>query len=283
MKNHINKDDFMKEQKPFISDIQRFCLHDGPGIRTVVFLKGCSLRCPWCSNPECLFPYPQKYRKDKVVGTYGKKLTCVDIYKEILKDKKFYGEYYKSDQIITSIEQLEKISGGVTFSGGEALLQADKLEPLFIALRASNIHTAVETSLFAPEMQLSLALKYIDLFYVDMKIVDTNMCRDILLGDLSLYMRNLNTVFCSDVPVIIRIPVIGGFTDGEENRKNICNILEMYRPIKVELIKEHNFGKIKYLSLGMKIPIYRGVSDELMEIYKKEIETLGIDVQICKI
>lgn len=105
-----------------ITNIQRFSLHDGPGIRTTIFLKGCSLRCPWCSNPENIKPYPEKYYKDGIEGIYGKNYTCDEVYNEIIKDRAFYDE-----------------NGGVTFSGGEALLYVNELLPLLEKLKKERI------------------------------------------------------------------------------------------------------------------------------------------------
>lgn len=107
-----------------ITNIQRFSLHDGPGIRTTIFLKGCSLRCPWCSNPENIKPYPEKYYKDGIEGIYGKNYTCDEVYNEIIKDRAFYDE-----------------NGGVTFSGGEALLYVNELLPLLEKLKKERITT----------------------------------------------------------------------------------------------------------------------------------------------
>ena len=92
--------------KILLTNIQRFSLHDGPGIRTTIFLKGCSLRCPWCSNPENLNPYPEEYIKDGNRGIYGKEYAIDEIFIEVMKDK----DYYESN-------------GGLNFSGGEALLK----------------------------------------------------------------------------------------------------------------------------------------------------------------
>lgn len=130
-----------------ITNIQRFSLHDGPGIRTTVFMKGCSLRCPWCSNPENLNPYPEKYIKKGINGIYGREYTCDEVYDEIIKDKAFYGS-----------------DGGVTFSGGEALLQVDSILPLVRRLREQKITTAVETCLFVPSEKLKEIIPYIDFF-----------------------------------------------------------------------------------------------------------------------
>lgn len=277
-----------KSNKPIIvTNIQRFSLHDGPGIRTTVFLKGCGLRCPWCSNPENLVGEIQYYIKDGVKGTYGRYMSCSEIYSEVIKDKVFYGIKdkigEKSDYSISLSSELEHLPGGVTFSGGEALLQIEELEPLLSKLKNDSIHIAVETSLFVPQKKLKVALKYIDLFYVDIKLLDEKECGKVLDGNLELYLRNVDLLFKANVPIIIRIPVIYGYTDKIYNRILVIEFLKHYRPLKVELIKEHNLGASKYASLSLQIPDYRGVSDQLMEKFKKEIECLGIVTEICKI
>ncbi len=128
-------------EKILLTNIQKFSLHDGPGIRTTIFLKGCSLRCPWCSNPENIEFKEQNYIKDGVAGIYGKWMTCDEIYAEIIKDIDFYGLFSGGEEI-KNLKYLEKLPGGVTFSGGEPLLQIDKLVSLLKKLKTKNIHTA---------------------------------------------------------------------------------------------------------------------------------------------
>lgn len=277
-------------KKIILTNIQRFSLHDGPGIRTTVFLKGCSLRCPWCCNPENLCNQIQNYIKDGNSGVYGKYYTADEVYKEVIKDKKFYnGEV--NDYKITEPFLLDKLPGGVTFSGGECIMQIKQIEPLIEKLKEEHIHMAVETCLFAPQENVNLAIKYIDLFYVDMKILDSKLCEKHQNGRMELYMSNLNVLLNTGKPIVIRIPVIGGYTDGIENRSAICKFLDMHkkRLLKVELIKEHNFGLSKYKSLidagntGFNEPVYKGVSNSLMEMYKTEIEKIGLWVEVCKI
>lgn len=267
-----------------LTNIQRFSLNDGPGIRTTVFLKGCSLRCPWCSNPENISPYRQKYTKNGVEGTYGKEYTTDELYNEVIKDLYFY----EGDR---SSYNLNKMPGGVTFSGGECILQMDRLEPLLERLANEQIHTAVETCLFVPKNQLRIALNYINLFYVDIKILDEKRCRSILCGNLEQFLTNLQMLLSSGKPIVFRIPVIGKYTDDDINRRIIAAFLKEIcgNVIKIELIKEHNLGLSKYQSLingnnDISLPLYKGVSDELMEQYKKEIEKVtNIPVDICKI
>lgn len=251
-----------------ITNIQRFSLHDGPGIRTTIFLKGCSLRCPWCSNPENIKPYPEKYYKDGIEGIYGKNYTCDEVCNEIIKDRAFYDE-----------------NGGVTFSGGEALLYVNELLPLLEKLKKERITTAVETCLFIPTDNLERVIPYIDYFYVDMKILDKSRCRSLLEGNLDLYKTNLK-LLASQRAITIRIPVIGHYTDDNENKVAIIDEIKKIAKnvLKVELIKGHNLSESKYKSLGISIPKYNEVSDASLKQYKEMIEeAVKVPVQICKI
>lgn len=278
-----------------LTNVQRFSLHDGPGIRTTVFLKGCSLRCPWCSNPENLKPSPEPYIKDGVPGTYGKYYEAEALVHECLKDKNFYEGKIASpaDWCITDAEMIEQLPGGVTFSGGECLLQMPALVPVCEALHSSGVNIAVETCLFVPSANLSLALNHIDFFYVDMKILNPDRCKAVEHGNLELYLNNLDKLLSwtddkgRHKPVVIRIPVIGSYTDDEHNRKAVYDLIKTSREaggniLKIELIKEHNLGESKYKSLGLPLD-YHGVDDSLMETYKAELSELGILTEICKI
>ena len=288
------------EKNILLTNIQRFSLHDGPGIRTTVFLKGCSIHCPWCSNPENLLHREQRYVKmdhnGKVEeeGTYGKWYSPDELYSEVIKDKSFYG-YCNAN----SDTYLDSLPGGVTFSGGECMLQMKELDPMLQRLNDEQIHTIVETSLFCSSVQLSIAIKHIDLFYVDIKVLNDDLCSSSLGGRIELYKNNLVTLLNSGKPVVFRLPVIGGYTDSEENRKAVVELIESKAKsysnlLKIEILKEHNLGTNKYQSLidggnEIMLPEYNGVSDELMGQYKIEIEEglmivgSSIPVEICKI
>lgn len=274
----------------FITNIQRFSLHDGPGIRTTVFLKGCLLRCPWCCNPETLEQEAQNYLKDGILDVYGKCYSVDDLYREVMKDKDFYvGEI--ENYLINNSDDLQKLPGGITFSGGECLLQMNRLEECLKRIANEHVHTAIETSLFSSQKQLEIALKYINLFYVDVKILDRERCKKILQGDLEIYFSNYELLMNSKIPVVIRIPVIGGFTDTEENRRQISSFLNKSEGniLKIELIKEHNLGMTKYQALldggnEITLPQYKGVSDDIMNLYKKELDDFcKVPVDICKV
>ena len=272
--------------KILLTNIQRFSLHDGPGIRTTVFLKGCSLHCPWCSNPENISPKPQTFIKNGVRGVYGEYYSTNDLISECLKDKAFYSGKINDSNLwsITKADEIDDLPGGVTFSGGEALLQIKQLIPVCEALHYQGIHIVTETSLFVPPQNLYMALHNIDFFYVDMKIMNSTIARDIECGDLGLFYTNLDVLIGSNIPLVVRVPVIGTYTDGEKNRSTIKKILEQYkkRILKIELIKEHNLGERKYKSLGLEMS-YHGVNDESLECYKMELSDLDIPIEICKI
>ena len=264
--------------KILLTNIQRFSLHDGPGIRTTVFLKGCSLHCPWCANPENILAVPESYEKEGHQGVYGKWVSNYDLLEVILKDRMFYDKISAHDFACTNMP------GGVTFSGGEPLLQIGKLESLCRWLKGEKIHICAETALFVPESLVETAIRYVDLFYVDIKILDENRCAALLGGDLNCYLKNVDKLFDANKKIIFRVPVIGGYTDDEENRKNVIQLVNQFRPLKVELIKEHNLGADKHRSLG-KLPLSLGtVTDTDMEMYQHEvIHRTGIETEVCKI
>lgn len=252
-----------------ITNIQRFSLHDGPGIRTTVFLKGCSIRCPWCSNPENINHQIEKYVKDGKEGFYGKEYSVDEVLKEVLKDKIFYED-----------------NGGVTFSGGEALLYAKELLPLMEQIKQNNISIAVESSLFVPSSYLEMVIPFVDYFYVDLKVMNKERCSFLLKGNLDLFKSNL-AILAKSKKFNARIPVIYGYTDDENNIKCIIDVIREYRSSikKVGLIKGHNLGDNKYISLGKDVPQKAEVSDLFLEEYRvKILNTVeDVEVEVCKI
>lgn len=252
-----------------ITNIQRFSLHDGPGIRTTVFLKGCSIRCPWCSNPENINHQIERYVKDGKEGFYGKEYSVDEVLKEVLKDKIFYED-----------------NGGVTFSGGEALLYAKELLPLMQQIKQNNISIAVESSLFVPSSYLEMVIPFVDYFYVDLKVMNKERCSFLLKGNLDLFKSNL-AILAKSKKFNVRIPVIYGYTDDKNNIKCIIDVIREYRSSikKVGLIKGHNLGDNKYVSLGKDVPQKAEVSDLFLEEYRKKItdSVKGKCVDIYKI
>lgn len=251
-----------------VSNIQRFSLHDGPGIRTTVFFKGCNLKCPWCANPENISFQKQEYTspKDNHKGIYGYEISLDELEKEILKDI----AYYENE-------------GGVTFSGGEPLWQMEKIEPLLINLKEQQVNTCVETAMMVPSELVQIAIKYIDLFIIDIKILEKEKSKEVLNGDIDLYKENLNIIFKNKKRVIFRIPLIPNFTVTENNLKLIEELLKNYQPEKVEIFNIHRLAENKYKSLEKNMPYFDNLSDQDMNAIRNNIESLGINVAICKI
>ena len=223
-----------------VTDIQHFSLHDGPGIRTTVFLKGCSIRCPWCANPECI--------SQKIRGEFGYDISLDELEKEILKDEPYY-----------------KTGGGVTFSGGEPLLQIKYLEPLLKSLKLKNINICFETALFVPKEYLNIAKIYADEFIVDIKMLNSENTKNILKGDINQYLDNLNVLNLEKTT--FRIPVTEYSLNDEDL---ILQLLNQHKPKKLEIFKLHNLAKRKYELLGKEM-YTKEVSDEQILDFKNKL------------
>lgn len=240
-----------------ITNIQRMCFHDGPGIRTTVFLKGCSIHCPWCSNPENI---------EFGLDSWGKEYSTEQAYNEIIKDRAFW-----------------KNGGGVTFSGGEALMHMQYIEDLMSELQNTGINIAIETSLYAPGSELLIAMRYIDYFYVDVKILVPEICQDILGGNNEVFLENVQTLVASGKKVVFRIPCCDKYTLRKENRIKIRNFLSQYPDISIEMFRLHNLGDDKYKHLGIiNHPSYECTNGSFEELYNT-LKSDGFDVKINKI
>lgn len=252
--------------KVMVTNIQRFSLHDGPGIRTTVFLKGCNLHCPWCANPENISFEEEEYIKQDTleIKKYGYEIDEDSLYNEIIKDKNFYEN-----------------GGGVTFSGGEPLLQINKLESLLSKLRKDNINICVETSLFVPKKYLDIAKKYVDLFYVDVKFLTNELYSNILGGNLDVYLENIKILFkkVNHNNIIFRMPVTKEYTLEKNNIDNLIEFLKCYKPKKMEIFKVHKLGAKKYLTLNKKMEEFKNISDNEMKGLLLTIQKLGIQVE----
>ncbi len=274
------------DSKVLVSNIQRFSLHDGPGIRTTIFTKGCTLNCPWCSNPECIDMHVQSFSNESGHGVYGHWYTSDELLRECLKDKVYYSGVIMDPKQwnIKSREAIELLPGGVTLSGGEPLMQITQMQPFLCSIKKENVHVAMETSLFSPICKVKQATEFVDLFYVDMKILIPERAKIFEGGDIEVYLDNFSFLASAEMPIVVRIPVIGGYTDERENRQAIKNLLLKHCKsiLKVELLKEHHFAEKKYASLGKKVD-YHGVSDEIMQEYYDELRDLEIPIEICNI
>lgn len=246
-----------------VGNIQRFCLHDGPGIRTTAFLKGCPLRCPWCCNPENL-EYEIETLSDGSISGYW--ITSDDLYHELIKDKPFFRE-----------------RGGVTFSGGEPLFQAEAIEGVMRRLKESDVNIIVETSLQVSQGNLSHVLPYVDSFYIDAKLLPSGSYHEFLRGDYGVYERNLSIVVQSGTPFVLRVPVIAGFTDNAESAELLRKLLIAYRPERVDLLKGHNLGKEKRALVGGAIAPNCIPSDDSINLLSSAIEECHLELAVLEV
>lgn len=217
-------------------------------------MKGCNLTCPWCANPENISYEFKKYEENNQKKVWGYDISLKDLKEEILKDK----EYYSLN------------NGGVTFSGGEPLLQIKKLEPLLKELNDEKINICLETALQTPTNLLEIALRYIDEFFVDIKILDKKECENILNGNINLYKSNLKLLLNQNKNVIFRVPLNEEYTLKENNINLILELLKNYPNQKVEIFKIHNLGENKYNVLNKKIiPLKKVENKKIKSVYNK--------------
>lgn len=248
-----------------IFNIQKFSLHDGPGIRTVVFFKGCPLRCTWCANPESQHAHPEElWDQQKATSvTVGEWKSIEEIMTIVLQDQVFY----------------EESGGGVTLSGGEVLFQADFAVDLLKALKAKGIHTACETTGFCKPVIFQEVLHYVDLLYFDIKHYDsikhlagTGVRNQVIL-------QNLHQALDSSVETIVRIPVIPDYNDQLQDAQEFSDLFQNLGVKQVELLPFHQFGEEKYVSLNRDYA-YQDYpqlhSEDLLE-YQKVLQTATID------
>ena len=219
-----------------ISNIQHFSVGDGEGIRTTVFLKGCNLRCPWCHNPEnlCKEPTTLHYQATGKTETLGRLVSEEDILAELLEDRDFYDES----------------NGGVTFSGGEAMLQASELVPLTKLLRANGVSVLVDTAGCVPYASFQMLNPFVTGYLFDFKTADGDQYREIG-GDLGLVVENMTRLRKDGKAVRIRIPLIPGFNTSPSSTQAICERLQDIGIKHVGLLPFHRLGSAKYEAMGL--------------------------------
>lgn len=263
-----------------IFDIERCSFVDGPGIRTTVFFKGCNLHCAWCHNPESQSAQPQMmFYQDKCTGCGKCKTVCPTPGKCTLCGKctffcpvdarKVCGKDYTVDEVFAQIEKdrayYETSGGGVTFSGGECMLQIDFLAEILKKCKESGIHTAVDTAGHIPFAQFEKILPYTDLFLYDIKVMDPAKHKKYAGVENTLILENLKKILLSSAKVWIRIPVIPGVNDTEEEMLSVKTFLsQASTPEKIELLPYHAMGENKYRAIGKEPQIFYTPSTEKM-------------------
>ncbi|MGT2846961.1 glycyl-radical enzyme activating protein [Streptococcus massiliensis] len=228
----------MEVDKGIIFNIQHFSIHDGPGIRTTVFLKGCPLRCPWCSNPESQRAQPEKMldATTKLPIIMGEERTVEEIIEEVMKDVDFY----------------EESGGGLTLSGGEIFAQYEFARAILKRAKEKGLHTAIETTAFAEHEKFVDLIQFVDFIYTDLKHYNTIRHRKVTGVKNEMIIKNIHYAFAQGKTIVLRIPVIPDFNDSLEDAEHFANLFNELNINQVQLLPFHQFGENKYSLLNRK-------------------------------
>lgn len=294
----------------YIFNIQKFSLHDGPGIRTTVFFKGCNLHCAWCANPESQQLCPQttldvqkcsgcmacvaacssgarlaaqdfpivdfskctgcgacvRICPLQAIGLEGRRVSVQDVLQEALKDKPFY----------------DQSGGGVSFSGGEVLLQQEFATALARELHAQGVHVAIETAAAVPENQFQRFLKEIDYVFMDLKHYDDARHREGTgIGNAKI-IANLRSLIASGLDYTVRIPVIPDYNGSIADAHGFAALLRELGAVHVQLLPFHQLGERKYQLLRRDYA-YAGKAQlhrEDLQSYRDAFMQYGIEAQL---
>lgn len=255
----------MSKIKAIVTEIERSSFEDGPGLRTVVFFKGCPLHCKWCHNPECISPEPQlMFYPEKCIGCgmcekgcfagarviCGKEMTDEEIFGQILLDK----EYYAKD-------------GGVTFSGGEPMTQPEMLKSLIKKCKDVGVRTAIETSLCIFDSEI---LSSLDFVMADFKIFNNEKHIEYVGIDNEIIKENFKKLDALGVPFLVRTPIIPGVNDTVEEISAIRDFVKQFKNVvDYELLPYHPLGVTKQKALGLEITEFQIPTDAQMEVLKQ--------------
>lgn len=220
-----------------VFEIREFTLHDGPGVRTTVFFKGCPLRCAWCHNPEGQsFEIETMARKDGGKTVCGRDWTARDL----------------ADELLRNADIMAQSGGGVTFSGGEPLAQAEFLHELIPLLKGKGVHIAIETSGYVPFETYKSTVSQVDFAYQDVKCLDPVAFRRWTGGDLDVVMANIEWLRGSGVPFAFRVPCVPGIGDPEGGRAAFAAFAG---GAKIEFLPYNRAAGAKYPMLGRAYPM----------------------------
>ncbi len=232
--------------KGLVFNIKRFAIHDGPGIRVTVFMKGCPLDCWWCHNPEGKSAQVRNVERIDRVGDRE------------FRSEEAVGRYYTPGEVVAMVERdrvfMEHSGGGVTFSGGEPLLQPDFLVETLAILKKNGIHTAIDTSGFAARETLVSVLPVTDLFLFDIKHIDNELHKQYTGVGNELIISNLDMLIEKGKDVILRIPVIPGVTAGMDYMQRLVRFIGKRNNgslRRIDLLPYHKTGSSKYRRFGL--------------------------------
>lgn len=294
-----------------IFNIMKYSIHDGPGIRTAVFFKGCPLNCLWCHNPEGQgFNQELMYRPDRCLGCGRCLEICpsggvISIEGKLIffRDKcqacgecskvchagvrELVAEMMSVSEVMAKIEKdlifYDESGGGVTFSGGEALMQPDFLLEILKECRKKEIHTAVETCGFVKLDSLEMISNYVDLFLYDLKLFDSRKHQEVTGVPNELILANLRWLAENHPKVIVRVAIIPGINDDEESISKIGEFVASLKSVQdIHCLPYHKAGVEKYQRLGLEYRLsdLESPDDERMVQIARKLEQFGLKVKI---
>ncbi len=258
--------------KVLITSIERGATFDGPGIRTVIYFKGCPLRCLWCSNPETqkieneYYVYGEKNPIDNSLLKVAKEMTVSEVFKEVMKDEKFY----------------RTSKGGVTLSGGEILINSDFGVELFELLKVEYVGTAIETSGYGNYEDLEKLSKLTDVILFDIKHMDSQLHKQYTGVYNGIILDNLTKLSKWHNNIIIRYPLIRGINDDIENIEKTIKFMKNLELNEINILPYHTMGLEKYRKLKIKYPmelVEKHTEKELDEIIEI-ISSYGLKVKL---
>ncbi len=294
-----------------VFDIKKYAIHDGPGIRTTVFFKGCSLKCRWCHNPESWNRHPEPgFRKSRC----AKCGQCVEVCKEQAislgengpvtdaaectvcgecvgicpnSAREIIGQEMTVDQVINEIKKdiifYDQSGGGATFSGGEPLMQPEFLLALLGKCQDEGIHTVVDTTCHAKLEILQEVAQHTDLFLCDLKHMDGAVHKDFTRVDNDLILYNIRWLLDAGKRIVIRIPIVPGFNDDRANIEMTAEFVKSLGTVdKIDVLPYNRGGREKSARLTTEFDLMEAdvPDDEKMAMIVETIESYGFEVKI---
>jgi pyruvate formate lyase activating enzyme len=312
----VIKNDALYESKTVVKkrmmiDITRMTVHNGPGIRTVLFFKGCPLRCVWCSTPESqkepeeIAFYPDRciLCGDCIPACPKNALTACDTSVTLNRDLcdvcgrcvpechtealKIIGRQYSVDQLIDEIKKDEVLykhsGGGVTISGGEPFFKPEFLLELLKELKQNSINVGIDTCGYTPRKTIKAVMPYVDFYLWDVKHIDREKHMKHTGVSNELILDNLRFVSDNNIPIYLRVPLIPGYNDSEKNLLDICDCAKhLASLVEIHLLPLHHLGKARYAALERNYPI-EGLpllGDDFLTQTKHLIESTGLKCSI---
>ncbi len=297
-------------KRGLVFSIQRYSTEDGPGIRTTVFLKGCPLRCLWCHNPEGQEFSPQiAFNDSRCIGCKGCVAACPQGAINFTADgsrtdrkkcrscgkcaeacptgaRELIGKYMTAEEVFSEVERdtlfYRSSGGGVTVGGGEPTMQPEFLVEFLGKCQAQGIHTALDTSGYVKWQELEEILKHVDLVLYDLKQIDPARHAEYTGVSPELILENARRISGKGIPMFVRVPVIPGYTDGEDNIRGILQFARNLESVtKIDLLPFHRLGEPKYKKLGRNY-VFEGTqppADEHMQKLKRLVASFGLQAK----